>query len=95
MVERESNEASTSRHSHNLARSESKTNHIDPHPLPRDAPIEPGHSMSTGMQLVTDQVEKAHHHGQGVEDDYGHLFVMKRLKRDIPLPGRWTLFIML
>jgi hypothetical protein len=61
--------------------------------LPREAPIEHGHSLSTGLQLVHDQSKEDGH--SEVDDEYGHQFVMKRLKRNLPLPGRWTLFIML
>jgi hypothetical protein len=61
--------------------------------LPNDAPIEPGHSLATGLQLVHDQSKEDGH--SDVDDEYGHQFVMKRLKRNLPLPGRWTLFIML
>jgi len=60
---------------------------------PGVAPIEPGHSLAPGMELVPGQVEKDHR--GDADDDYGHQFVMKRLKRDMPLPGRWTLVIML
>jgi hypothetical protein len=60
---------------------------------PGVAPIEPGHSLAPGMELVAEQVEKDHR--GDADDDYGHQFVMKRLKRDMPLPGRWTLVIML
>jgi len=59
------------------------------HSVPQNAPIEPGHSLATGAQLVHDQ-EKSE-----ADDDYGHQFVLKRLRRDLPLPGRWTLIIML
>jgi hypothetical protein len=55
--------------------------------------------MATGMQMVSHQVEEDRHRDEaGVkdnDDEYGHLFVMKRLRRDMPLPGRWTLFVML
>ena len=61
--------------------------------LPHDAPIEPGHSLSTGLQLVHDQSKEEK--DSELDDEYGHQFVMKRLKRNLPLPGRWTLFIML
>jgi hypothetical protein len=61
--------------------------------LPNEAPIEPGHSLSTGLQLVHDQSKEESH--SDMDDEYGHQFVMKRLKRNLPLPGRWTLFIML
>ena len=61
--------------------------------LPHDAPIEPGHSLSTGLQLVQDQSKEDGH--SDVDDEYGHQFVMKRLKRNLPLPGRWTLLVML
>jgi hypothetical protein len=61
--------------------------------LPHEAPIEPGHSLSTGLQLVHDQSKEDGH--SDMDDEYGHQFVMKRLKRNLPLPGRWTLFIML
>jgi hypothetical protein len=60
---------------------------------PHEAPIEPGHSLSTGLQLVHDQSKEDGH--SEVDDEYGHQFVMKRLKRNLPLPGRRTLFIML
>jgi hypothetical protein len=61
--------------------------------LPHEAPIEPGHSLSTGLQLVHDQAKEEK--DSELDDEYGHQFVMKRLKRNLPLPGRWTLFIML
>jgi hypothetical protein len=84
---RESTQAQQVGHSgSNMTRPMSRTSH---HSIPRNAPIEPGHSLSTGVQLVHDQ-EKPEE-----DDEYGHQFVMKRLKRDIPLPGRWTLMIML
>jgi len=61
--------------------------------LPHEAPIEPGHSLSAGLQLVHDQSKEEG--DSDIDDEYGHQFVMKRLKRNLPLPGRWTLFIML
>jgi len=50
--------------------------------------------MATGLQMIDDQVEQDRHGGED-DDEYGHLFVMKRLRRDMPLPGRWTLLVML
>jgi hypothetical protein len=61
--------------------------------LSPNAPIEPTHSLSTGMELVHDR-SKEEANSQD-DDEYGHQFVMKRLKRDLPLPGRWTLLVML
>jgi len=61
--------------------------------LPHEAPIEPGHSLSTGLQLVHDQSKEEG--DSDMDDEYGHQFVMKRLKRNLPLPGRWNLLIML
>jgi hypothetical protein len=48
--------------------------------LPHEAPIEPGHSLSTGLQLVHDQSKEESH--SELDDEYGHQFVMKRLKRN-------------
>lgn len=67
--------------------------------IPSTAPIEAGHSFGTGLQLVTSQLREDHQGGEKQEgegeDEYGRLYMLKRLRRDVPLPGRWTLFIML
>jgi hypothetical protein len=94
---REDNHLTSTSSRNNMSRSISRT--FSNRSIPRNAPIEPGHSMATGMQMVSHQVEEDRHRDEaGVkdnDDEYGHLFVMKRLRRDMPLPGRWTLFVML
>lgn len=89
---RENNQLTTTPSRQNMSKSMSRT--FSDQSLPRNAPIEPGHSMATGMQMVNDQVEQDRH-GEENDDEYGHLFVMKRLRRNMPLPGRWTLLVML
>ena len=89
---REDNQLTTPPSGQNMSKSISRT--FSNQSLPRNAPIEPVHSMATGMQMVNDQVERDRQSG-GDDDEYGHLFALKRLRRDMPLPGRWTLLVML
>jgi hypothetical protein len=91
-TERQEPPLSTTSMAHTRSESMTKSHSLSNGPLPTNAPIEPGHSLSTGMEMVAGQVEEDH---KDSDDDYGHQFVLKRLRKDLPLPGRWTMMGML